>query len=73
MLTADQRASWVRDGYLAIPGVFTGEQVDRVTAVVDGLFRDPPPWLMVDDLAMGVRTKLIDVPAADRTTEEAAP
>ena len=29
MLTAEQRATWERDGYLAIPGFFTAEQVDR--------------------------------------------
>jgi phytanoyl-CoA hydroxylase len=67
MLTADQRATWERDGYLAVRGFFTAEQVDRVNAVVDGLFRDPPDWLMVDNLATGRRTKLADVPAADRS------
>lgn len=67
MLSAEQRAGWEANGYLALPGFFPPEQADRVNAVVEGLFRRPPGWLVVDNTATGVRSRLADVPAADRS------
>ena len=45
MLTAEQRASWEREGYLAIAGFFPEAEIDRITALVEKIFRDPPRYL----------------------------
>lgn len=70
MLTPEQRQSWEQNGYLAIPGFFTAEQVDRVNALVEGLFRTPPGWLVVDNLATGRRARLADFPAGERSPRQ---
>ena len=67
MLSAEQRASWERDGYLAIRGFFAEAEIDRITALVEGIFRDPPAYLIVDNTATGVRSRLADLPAEQRS------
>lgn len=67
MLTDEQRASWERDGYLAIRGYFSHAEVERVTALVEAIYRDPPGYLVVDDTSTGRRSRLADLPPAGRS------
>lgn len=66
MLTPEQRTAWERDGYLALPGFFTAEQIDRLNALTDDLYRSPPDWLVVDSNATGRRGRLAEFSADER-------
>lgn len=53
--TTRQRDAFVRDGYLLLPGVLTGTEIDRLTAAVDRIHRrenldgpDPDPKRRMD-------------------------
>ncbi|MCU0705083.1 MAG: phytanoyl-CoA dioxygenase family protein [Fimbriiglobus sp.] len=67
MLTAEHRRSWEQDGYLALPGFFTAEQIDRLNALTDAAYHNPPGWLVVDNLRTGRRARLSDFAPDERT------
>jgi len=67
MLQPEQIAFWNENGYLAIPGFFRADEVDRASELVERLFREPPAYLVVDNTATGKRSKLAEVAGADRS------
>lgn len=67
MLSDAQRTCWLERGYLALPGFFGPGDVAAVSALVESVFREPPPWLVVDNTVTGTRCRLIDVPRHERS------
>jgi len=66
MPTDEQLAFWRGNGYLALPGFFTPDEVDRVSTLVEAIFREPPSYLVVDNTVTGKRTRLAELPADQR-------
>ncbi len=69
-LDPTQWAAWNRDGYLAVPGFFTAEQVDRLNELTESMYRKRPPWLVVDHTVTGRRARLIELSKRDRAERQ---
>jgi ectoine hydroxylase len=58
MLTVDQLDHFRRDGVIALPGLFSGEEVDAITARLPGLFDERCPQNFREKTSNVVRTAM---------------
>lgn len=60
-ITAEMRRCWDEQGFLALPGFYSGTELDSAQQAVEQAWITNAPRIVVDDLVTGRRSRLMDV------------
>ncbi len=63
-ITAEQKAFWLANGFLTLPGFYSHEQIDALDAVTDWIWQEKPTSLTVDHNVTLERKRFCDIPGS---------
>ena len=63
---SQRKRFWEDNGFLVFPGFLSDEEVEAVQASADRVWREAPPYVVVDDLVTGRRCRINDLDDQER-------